>query len=293
MKKIVFLILISQTLISSVFATDTKLQIPNKEATAVSSNQINDDKDSLNVRPSGFVEAAIGYVGGSLRPTVTAADPARYQLFIRNALTNQSNIPFLGNAGGRAACNGFSGGIYGGWFCKLSDQSNVIIGAKFGGALLKFSGKANYPTAGVTRLAPDIIYGVSPTFAKIKLSDKWHLDAVFNVGIISGRTLFYVSFGWSGHRLSGKVLDSSGATLYRLGNKMAHCLLTGVGIKVNVTNKISVGCAANIPMLGKSLFKPYKNFSNNFASQFGGLKTKVRCALLECLATVTYMMPTK
>jgi hypothetical protein len=113
----------------------------------------------------------------------------------------------------------------------------------------------------------------------------------FHVGITAGPSYIYLLLGWSGHFISGKILDNSRTILMRLQTKMASCFLGGLGVRTNLSPHWGVGLVANVYDGGSAHFKQAKTIALN-PQTVGGIKSKIRPLLLECMATATYMVPT-
>ena len=159
------------------------------------------------------------------------------------------------------------------------------MGLKAGASLTNVKGKGTYPGLAVINGSTQTVRG------GVNVTDRAHLDLAFHVGITAGPSYIYLLLGWSGHFLSGQILDSSRTVLMRLQTKMASCFMTGIGVRTNISPRWGVGLVANFYDGGSAHFKQAKALTFN-PQTVGGLRSKIRPLLLECLATVTYMIPT-
>lgn len=235
----------------------------------------------LDVRSCGFMELSAGYGTGSYKMSLASGVPSSSYI---SGFSKGSFVGIFDDQKIRFSMNGFSGGLYGGWVYRVP-QSWLAMGIKAGASLTNIKGRGAYPGLIAGSGSSQGIRG------NLAITDNAHLDFAFHVGITAGPSYIYLLLGWSGHFLSGKIMDVARNLLMRLQTKMASCFLTGLGVRTNLSPNWGVGMVANFYEGGSAHFREAKGIALN-PQTVGGITAKIRPLLIEFLGTVTYMIPT-
>jgi hypothetical protein len=223
-----------------------------------------------------FLELGAGLMAGSFRSVL------RVNNWNDSANLLGNNPTFPGELSDRASAIGFSGALQTSFFRCI--RQKWAIGASISGSVLSCGGDFGYPSIALTRAAGNAINYAVPNMASVKINDKGYVGGLFNVGFLLSPVLTYISVGWAGHFLSGKVWDASQACIGRLPNKMANCLVAGLSMRARINNKIWAGISSRCHFLGKSTFH---NYGSKFLSG-ADLSLRVKPILVECLGVISY-----